>query len=106
MINKDSFFKYKKVKKEQKCSKKRLITGEEVIFIFEKVLEGLKTIMIYNTMIQNNPNSKIDKKTTESVATGNCKVSQNELSLDRYEYYLKLREEVYEYRKKCKELKC
>jgi hypothetical protein len=39
----------------QKRTDKRGITGEEVIFIFEKLLEGWKTIRIYNTIIQTNP---------------------------------------------------
>ena len=72
--------KKEKRKKREKRTAKRDITGEEVIFIFEKVLEGWKTIKIYNTLIQNNPNSAIDKKKTESIATGNCKVYESELS--------------------------
>ena len=87
-------------KREKKRCVKRSITGEEVIFIFEKVLEGWKTIRIYNTIIQNNPNSQIDKKKTESVATGNCKIFESELSQERFEYYKTLRDKVYEYNKK------
>ena len=87
-------------KREKKRCVKRSITGEEVIFIFEKVLEGWKTIRIYNTIIQNNPNSQIDKKKTESVATGNCKIFESELSQERFKYYKTLREKVYEYNKK------
>ena len=77
----------KKERREKKRTTKRDITGEEVIFIFEKVLEGWKTIKIYNTLIQNNTNSQIDKKKTESIATGNCKVYESELSKERFEYY-------------------
>ena len=68
-----------------------------MIFIFEKVLEGWKTIKIYNTIIQNNPSSDADKKITETISSGNCKVYESELSKERYEYYKILREKVYEY---------
>lgn len=93
------FIKMKKDRREQKRSSKRSITGEEVIFIFEKVLEGWKIVRIYNTIIQNNPNSDINKKKTETIASGNCKVYESELTKDKYEYYLLLREKVYEYHK-------
>ena len=96
---KQDFIKYKKERRENKKTCKRSITGEEVIFIFEKVLEGWKTIRIYNTIIQNNPDTLIDKKKTEAIATGNCKVYESELSKERYEYYTILREKVYEYNK-------
>ena len=89
----------KRERREKKRTTKRDITGEEVIFIFEKVLEGWKTIKIYNTLIQNNSNSAIDKKKTEKTSTGNCKVYDSELSKERYEYYTTLREKVYEYNK-------
>ena len=91
---------YKQIKSERRASKrtnKRSITGEEVIFIFEKVLEGWKTIKIFNTLIQSNPESSADKKIVESVATGNCKVYPNELTEEKYAYYLELREKVYEF---------
>lgn len=93
---KEKFTKMKKERREKKRTDKRSINGEEVIFIFEKVLEGWKTIRIYNAIIQNNPNSAIDKKKTESVATGNCKVYESELSKERYEYYCLLRTKIYE----------
>ena len=51
----DNHYKKKKERREKKRLEKREITGEEVIFIFEKTLEGWKTIRIYNTIIQNNP---------------------------------------------------
>jgi hypothetical protein len=41
--------------------------------------------------IQNNPNSCIDKKKTETISTGNCKVYESELSNERFEYYTQLR---------------
>ena len=98
-IFKQEFIKFKKERRDNKKSCKRSITGEEVIFIFEKVLEGWKPIRIYNTIIQNNPNSEIDKKKTETIATGNCKVYEKELSKERYEYYTVLRNKIYEYNK-------
>jgi hypothetical protein len=96
---KQDFIKFKKERREKKRCEKRSIKGEEVIFIFEKVLEGWKTIRIYNTIIQNNPDTEIDKKKTETIATGNCKVYERELSKERYEYYVDLRNKVYEYNK-------
>jgi hypothetical protein len=59
---KQDFIKMKKNRRENKRTEKRCVTGEEVIFIFEKVLENWPTIRIYNTIIQNDPNSFIDKK--------------------------------------------
>ena len=94
---KEKFIQMKKERREKKRKDKRSITGEEVIFIFEKVLEGWKTIRIYNTIIQNNPNSVVDKKKTETIATGNCKVYLSELSNERYEYYKTLRDKVYQF---------
>lgn len=88
------------IKSERRANKrtdKRAITGEEVIFIFEKVLEGWKTIKIFNTLIQTNSSSLADKKIVETVSTGNCKIYPNELSKERYDYYLQLRENVYEF---------
>jgi len=88
--------KIKSERREHKRTDKRAIKGEEVIFIFEKVLEGWKTIKIFNTLIQTNPNSLADKKMVEVVATGNCKVYPNELSKEKYEYYLLLRNKIYD----------
>jgi hypothetical protein len=101
---KQGFIKFKKERREKKRCEKRSIKGEEVIFIFEKVLEGWKTIRIYNTIIQNNPDTEIDKKKTETIATGNCKVYERELSKERYKYYMDLRNKVYEYNNKLKNL--
>lgn len=84
-------------RRERKRTEKRSITGEEVIYIFEKVLEGWKTIRIYNTIIQMNPTSEIIKKKVETISTGNCKVYPSELTKERFEYYLELREKVYQY---------
>lgn len=92
----------KKKRREKKNTKKRNSNAEEVIYIFEKILEGWSTIRIFNTIIQNNPNSQIDKKKTEAIATGNCKIYPNELSKERYDYYLVLRENVYNYNNQLK----
>lgn len=97
---KEVFNKKKKERRELKRTDKRTATGEEVIYIFEKILEGWKTIKIFNTIVQTNPTSSIDKKKVETIATGNCKVHKSELTNEKYEYYLELREKVYEYRKR------
>jgi hypothetical protein len=94
--------KYKKIKSERrelKRTDKRAVTGDEVIFIFEKILEGWKTIKIFNTIIQTNPSSLINKKQIEIISTGNCKVYPSELSTEKYSYYLSLREKIYEFHK-------
>lgn len=97
---KKNFIKKKKARREHKRTLKRDITAEEVIFIFEKVLEGWTTIRIYNTIIQNNPNSAISKKKTEVISTGNCKIYENELPKERYEYYIHLRTQIYDFNNK------
>lgn len=97
---KQLFKKQKSDRREVKRTDKRSVTGEEVIFIFEKILEEWKTIRIFNTIIQSNPNSSVDKKKVETIATGNCKVYQSELSEEKYNYYLLLREKVYSFHEK------
>ena len=101
-IEKKRFITMKKQRRELKRTDKRSVTGDEVIFIFEKILEGWKTIRIYNTIIQTNPNSLVDKKKVETISTGNCKVYPSELSDEKYNYYLVLREKVYKFQKECK----
>ena len=96
---KKQFIEMKKERREKKRCAKRSITGEEVIFIFEKFIEGWTTIRIYNTIIQNNQSSGIDKKKVETIVSGNCKVYESELSIDKYKYYLELREKIYEIHK-------
>jgi 3,5-epimerase/4-reductase len=94
--------KYNQIKTDRRAYKrteKRSITGDDVIFIFEKVIEGWKTIKIFNTLIQRNPLSLVDKKIVQLVSTGNCKVYPNELSKERYDYYLHLRSMVYDFYK-------
>jgi len=95
MDHKNKYIKEKKDRREKKRTDKRSIEAEEVIFIFEKVLEEWRTIKIFNTMIQQNPSSLVDKKKVETIATGNCKVYPNELSEERHKYYCNLREKVY-----------
>ena len=97
---KQSYINNKKSKREQKRTSKRNVTGEEVIYIFEKTLEGWKNIRIFNTLLQNNTSSNVTKKMVETISTGNCKVFEKELTRERYNYYLELREKVYEYHKK------
>ena len=92
---KTEFIQMKKVRREKKRTDKRSITGEEVIFIFEKFIAGWTTIKIYNTIIQNNKNSAVNKKKVETIVSGNCKVYETELSNEKYKYYLELREIVY-----------
>ena len=94
---KKEYIQIKQERREIKRSTKRSVTGEEVIFIFEKVLEGWKTIRIYNTIIQNDANSSVDKRKVETISTGNCKIYPSELSKEKYEYYLVLRDKVYKF---------
>ena len=96
---KQSYINNKKSKREQKRTSKRNVTGEDVIYIFEKILEDWKTIRIFNTLLQNNPLSNVTKEIVETISTGNCKVFEKELSIERYSYYLELRTKVYEYHK-------
>ena len=99
------FIQMKKKRREKKRCEKRSITGEEVIFIFEKFIEGWSTIRIYNTIIQNDKNSFVDKKKVETIVSGNCKVYENELSSEKYKQYLELRKNVYEIHKNTLESK-
>lgn len=98
-MDKQEFIKSKMERREKKRTSKRDITADEVIFVFEKVLEDWKTIRIYNTIKQINPNSLVTKKKVETIATGNLKIFESELSNERYEYYKSLREKVYILRK-------
>jgi len=86
-------------RREKKRTEKRDISGEDVIFLFEKVLEGWKTIQIYNALLRAHPGENISKTMVEKYASGNCKVYESELEKERYETYLLLREKVYQYRK-------
>lgn len=92
---KQQFLVAKIERRTKKRTEKRAVTGEEVIFIFEKVLEKWATIKIFNTIIQTNPLSGVTKKKVEVIATGNCKVYEKELDTERFNYYLLLREQVY-----------
>ena len=94
-MDKQEFVKSKMERREKKRTSKRDITADEVIFVFEKVLEDWKTIRIYNTIKQIHPNSLVTKKKVETIATGNLKIFESELSNERYEYYKSLREKVY-----------
>ena len=94
-ISKEDYVKMKQIRREKKRIVKRSTNPEDVIFIFEKVLEGCPTIRIYNTIVQNNPESGIDKKKVEQIATGNSKVYESEMTKERFLYYQELRERVY-----------
>jgi hypothetical protein len=98
-IHKQHYLAAKRERRIKKRTDKRDITGEEVIFIFEKFIEGWSTIRIYNTIIQNDQNSAVDKKKVETIVSGNCKVYESELSDEKYKYYLELREKIYEIHK-------
>lgn len=98
-IDEKLYIEKKKARREIKKKNRRGATAEEVIYIFEKILEGWKTIRIYNTIIQNNPNSEVSKKNVENISTGNSKVYDNELDVERFKYYTDLREKVYEFHK-------
>jgi hypothetical protein len=98
------YIQQKSERREVKKKDRRGATAEEVIYIFEKVLEEWKTIRIYNTIIQNNPLSIVDKKNVENISTGNSKVYTSELSNERFEYYNNLREKVYNYHKEKKNI--
>ena len=86
--------------KKNKYIENRKATSEEIIYIFERVLEGWRTIKIYNIMIQNNKFTKLTKKIVENISTGNVKIHPFELAEEEYNKYLFLREQVYEFRKK------
>ncbi len=96
------YIQQKSERREVKKKDRRGASAEEVIYIFEKILEGWKTIRIYNTIIQNNPASLVDKKIVENISTGNSKVYTSELSNERFEYYTNIREKVYNYHKEKK----
>lgn len=94
-MNRNDYINLKKNRRENKRSSKRVASCDEVIFIFEKILEGWKTIRIFNTIIQNNPKSLLSKKKVETISTGNCKIFENELDGDKFKYYNELRERIY-----------
>ena len=94
-IHKQHYLTAKRERRVKKRTDKRDITGEEVIFIFEKVLLKWPTIKIFNTIKQTTPSSSVTKKKVEVIATGNCKVFENELESIRFQYYLELRQKVY-----------
>ncbi len=93
----DEYIIKKQKRREIKKKNKRNATADEVIFIFEKILEKWKTIRIYNTLIQTNANSEVLKKNVENISTGNSKVYESELSEERFKYYVELREKVYKH---------
>lgn len=93
-------FREKQQRKSNKYIENRNATPEEILYIFEKYLEGWRTIKIYNLMVQNDKFTKVTKKNVECIATGNVRIYQFELSEEDYEKYLSLRERVYEFNKR------
>ena len=81
---------------------KKTATPNEIIFIFEKVLEGWKTIKIYNFIRKNDRLSTITKYVVQNISTGNSKIIKNTISDEIYDYYVLLRTKVYDYRKYAK----
>ncbi len=73
----------------------RRATPDEVLYIFDKVLEGWKTIKIYNVMKQERSETKVTKKDVESIATGNVKIHKHEMNEEDYKKYEEKRKEVY-----------
>jgi len=101
-----SYIKMKQERREKKRADKRSVSPDEVIYIFEKILEGWKTIRIYNTIIQGNPDSQITKKKVETISTGNCRIFPKECNTpENYQLYLELRQRVYDMKKKEKDEK-
>lgn len=95
-------FREKQQRKTNKYIDKRNATPQEILYIFEKLLEGWKTIKIYNLIVQQNRSTKLTKKNVECIATGNVRIYPFELSEENYEKYLSLREQVYEFNKNIK----
>lgn len=86
-----------KVRKAKKRTDARRATVEDVLFVFEKVLEGWRTIKIYNVLLQSHPESKVIKSDVEDIATGNCKVVASETTPELFAKYEDLRAKVYQY---------
>ena len=89
--------KKEKIRKAKKRTDARRATVEDVLFIFEKVLEGWRAVKIYNVLIQTSPESKIVKSDVEDIVTGNCKVIASETTHEKFTQYQELREKVYQY---------
>jgi hypothetical protein len=85
--------------KNVKKSIARRATVDEVLFIFEKVLEVWKPIKIYNVCIQNNSQSKLLKEDVDHIVSGNCKVFDFETTVEKFQLYNDLRQKVYDYHK-------
>lgn len=96
------YIQQKSDRREKKRQDRRAATPEEVVFIFEKILEGWKTIKIYNEIIQKNNQSQVCKKHVERISTGNCKIYENETNKETYQKYIELRQKVYDFHLKIK----
>ncbi len=96
----ESFIKYKKNKIQKKNIKKKNLrksTPDEIFFIFNKTLEGWKTIKIFNVLIQTFNNSSLNKNDVDDIHPGNVKIYENEIDHNKYLEYIELRKKVYQY---------
>ena len=98
MKNSQSYIEIKEKRRQKKKMVRRNVDAQTVIFIFEKVLEGWKTVRIFNTILQKG--TIVLKQDVETIATGNCKVYENELDKENFQRYVDLRALVYDYHKK------
>ena len=87
-------------------SKKRVSerhgTAEEIMYIFEKSLEGWKTIKIWNVLKQERPLTKLIQKDIDKIARGDARIEKFELNEDQYKEYQEKRAKIYEIRKKAR----
>jgi hypothetical protein len=86
-----------KREKFEKRKNERHATPDEILFIFEKILEDWKTIRIYNILKQENKETKITKKDVENISKGNARIYKNEISHELFSKYEDLRKKVYQY---------
>lgn len=74
----------------------------EILYIFDKSLEGWKTIKIWNVLKQERPDTKIIKKDIDKIARGDARIEKFELNEDQYKEYEMKRAKIYEIRKKAR----
>lgn len=80
-------------------SKKRVSerhgTAEEIMYIFDKSLEGWKTIKIWNVLKQERPLTKLIKKDIDKIARGDARIEKFELNEEQYREYQEKRAKIY-----------
>jgi hypothetical protein len=86
-----------KYEKFEKRKNERHATPDEILFIFEKVLEDWKTIRIFNVLQQENKETKLTKKDVENISKGNARIYQNEITPELFAKYQDVRQKVYDY---------